>query len=122
MFGRGNELPQVERDERLTRRRLFSICGQLVGHYPVGGWLRVACSFVKRESDEEKWEDWIGERAQGLVREILERVRGSDPVRGSWHAGGGSEGKVWCDASSLALGAVLEIEGKVVEDMAWLRK
>ena len=122
MFGRGNELPQVENGERLTRRRLFSICGQLVGHYPVGSWLRVACSFVKRESDGGKWEDWIGERAQRMIREVLKRVRDDDPVRGIWAVGIRSDGRVWCDASSLALGAVLEIGDKVVEDMAWLRK
>ena len=74
----------MENDERLMRRRLFSICGQLVGHYPVGGWLRVACSFVKRESDGERWEDWIGERAQRLIGEVLRRVRDDDPVRGVW--------------------------------------
>ena len=31
-------------------------------------------------------------------------------------------GTVWCDASSLATGVVLEIDGSVVEDAAWLRK
>ena len=29
---------------------------------------------------------------------------------------------VWCDASSIALGAVVEINGITVEDAAWLRK
>ena len=32
-FTRGNEVPSVP--EKLTRRGLFSICGKLVGHYPV---------------------------------------------------------------------------------------
>ena len=31
-------------------------------------------------------------------------------------------GTVWCDASSIALGVVLEIDGNSVEDAAWLRK
>ena len=32
------------------------------------------------------------------------------------------KGKVWCDASSLAMGIAVEIEGVLVEDAAWLRK
>jgi ribonuclease HI len=29
---------------------------------------------------------------------------------------------VWCDASSLAIGTVLEVAGEIVEDCSWLRK
>lgn len=32
------------------------------------------------------------------------------------------KGIMWCDASSMALGVILEIEGVKVEDAAWLRK
>ena len=46
-FTRGNEVPLVPGN--LTRRGLFSICGKLVGHYPVAGWLRVACSLCEAE-------------------------------------------------------------------------
>ena len=46
VFQRGNEIPEV--GEELSRRELFSVCGRLVGHYPIAGWLRVACSYVKR--------------------------------------------------------------------------
>ena len=35
MFSRGNELPCIV--ENLTRRELFSVCGKLVGHYPLAG-------------------------------------------------------------------------------------
>ena len=122
LFGRGNEIPQIESGEKITRRRLFSICGQLVGHYPIGGWLRVACSFVKRESEGERWEDWVGEKAQKMIGEVLQRVRKEDPVKGHWRVDDTTVGRVWCDASSIALGVALEIGGKVVEDMAWLRK
>ena len=122
LFGRGNEIPQIEDGEKITRRKLFSICGQLVGHYPIGGWLRVACSFVKRESEGKRWEDWVGERAQGMIGEVLQRVREEDPVKGNWRVDDTTVGRVWCDASSIALGVVLEIGGKVVEDMSWLRK
>ena len=29
--------------------------------------------------------------------------------------------KVWCDASSLATGVVLEMDNKIVEDASWMR-
>lgn len=124
-FRRGNEVPSpsaVEVVNGLTRRRLFSICGQLVGHYPVCGWLHVACSFVKRESEGDRWDDPIGERAAGMMREVLARVSLEDPVRGQFHVDNCRRGRVWCDASSIALGVAVEIGGQVVEDAAWLRK
>ena len=31
-----------------SRRELFSICGKLTCYYPVAGWLRLACSTLKR--------------------------------------------------------------------------
>ena len=48
-FGRANDIPEVKDD--LTKKELFSICGKLVGHYPVAGWLRVACSYIKRHAE-----------------------------------------------------------------------
>ena len=86
------------------------------------GWLRVACSFVKRESILERWDDFIGEKSQRMIEEVLNRVREEDPVRGCWRVPHLRWGRVWCDASSLALGLVLEIGDVVVEDAAWLRK
>ena len=32
----------------MTKRQVFSLRSKLVGHYSVAGWLRAACSFVKR--------------------------------------------------------------------------
>lgn len=116
---RGNNLPVPE--QIVTRRELFSICGQLVGHYPVAGWLRVACGFVKRSSEGARWEDDIGLRAKGMLLELLERVEAKDPVYGVWNVHS-AEGRVWCDASSLAVGCALELDGQIVEDGAWLRK
>lgn len=121
-FSRGNEIPIIESDENLTRRQLFSICGRLVGHYPVCGWLRVACSYVKRKSEGKLWDDFIGDEARAMIREVVSRVRTEDPVRGLWKVAVTEEGKVWCDASSLALGVALEIDGVIVEDATWLRK
>ena len=120
-FRRGNELPE-RIDGSLTRRELFSVCGKLVGHYPVAGWLRVACSFIKRNAEGSCWDDHVGERTVSLLRQVLGRVKGNDPVNGKWYVNKQENAVIWCDASSLALGVVLEVGGFVVEDAAWLRK
>lgn len=120
-FKRGNSIPETV-EATLTRRELFSICGKLVGHYPVCGWLRVACSYVKRECEGERWDDEVGEKAVLIIQEILGKIKVCDPVNGSWSVPDVKSGTLWCDASSLALGAVFELGGVVVEDGAWLRK
>ncbi|KFD46863.1 hypothetical protein M514_12268 [Trichuris suis] len=45
--------------ERLTRRTVFSYCGELVGHYAVCGWLRAATAFVKRKANSmtSRWDE-----------------------------------------------------------------
>ena len=120
MFSRGNEVPEAT--EKMTKRELFSACGKLVGHYPVAGWLRVACSFVKRHAEGKKWTDYVDDSTTKRLKEIVERVNGDDPVKGRWQVPKTDKGKVWCDASDLALGVVVEIEDAVVEDAAWMRK
>ena len=77
---------------------------------------------MKRESTGERWDDWVGNRAQGMIQEVLRRVLEEDPVKGYFRVADGIAGTVWCDASSIALGVVLEMGGRIVEDMAWLRK
>ena len=46
----------------------------------------------------------------------------NDPVKGKWSVSAKKQCKVWCDASSIAIGASIDIEGQIVEDAAWLRK
>ncbi|GFO16630.1 Pol polyprotein [Plakobranchus ocellatus] len=123
IFSRANEIPNVDQlDSELSRRDVFSICGKLVGHYPVAGWLRVACSYVKRQTEGSKWDDYAGDRACGLIREVVEQVQKEDPVRGKWNVPSEAKGVVWCDASNLALGVVIDIGGVTAEDATWLRK
>ena len=119
-FGRGNEIPSIP--ERVSRRELFSICGKLIGHYPVCGWLRVACSYLKRMAEGVHWKDYVGERVESVLSDMLREVAASDPVTGSWKVDRTEKGKVWCDASSLALGVAVEVDNIIVEDAAWLRK
>ncbi|XP_047146280.1 uncharacterized protein LOC124819114 [Hydra vulgaris] len=121
---RGNIIPKSEdiENEKITRRRLFSICGHLIGNYPIGNWLRIACSFTKRYSQGDAWDDLIGDQAQSWLVEILRRLEASDPVNGTWNADGIQNGAIlWCDASSIAIGVAIEYNGVIVEDAAWLR-
>ena len=120
VFARGNEVPEVA--DTLTRRDLFSVCGKLVGHYPKAGWLRVACSYLKRHAAGSSWSDYVGDEVRDRIREVVEEVKSADPVRGVWQAPKVDAGVVWCDASDLAMGAVLEIGGVEVEDASWMRK
>ena len=59
MWSRGNRVDAIS--QKLTRRVVFSICGQLVGHLPVCGWLQVICSPLKRKavSLTKSWDDEI---------------------------------------------------------------
>ena len=120
LFRRGNAVPTLP--DKSTRRQLFSICGQLVGHYPIAGWLRLACSYVKRHAEGETWADFIGDKSLRMVQEVLARVAQEDPVKGRWYVPKDGEVAVWSDASSLATAVQLEVNGCVVEDPVWLRK
>lgn len=123
IWQRDNVINSIEKnDSSITKQELFSICGKLIGHYPSAGWLRPAVSFVKRMTNDVDWKDFIDENVLKILKEILQRIETDDPVKGFWEAPKSSKGTLWCDASSLALGTVLEIEGKIVEDGSWLRK
>ena len=97
---RGNVVP-ASPDHMLSRRELFSVCGVLTGHFPVAGWLRIACSYMKRCALGQKWEDDIGDQAMNMLLETLSRVRSADPVGGVWYVENVNEAVIWCDASGL---------------------
>lgn len=120
MFRRGNEIPEMGGE--ISRRELFSICGKLLGHYPIAGWLRLACSYVKRRANGVDWEEKVDCRTMKVMQEVLAEVKKEDPVNGAWHIPEVSTGVVWCDASNVATGVVVEIGGVVAEDATWLRK
>ena len=119
---RSGSLPDVP--QRVTRRDVFSICGKLVSHYPVCGWLRVSAGFIKRKASRvtDHWDDVVTDGAVVQhLRDTVAAVKENDPVKGRWDVAG-KRAVVWVDASSLALGAAVEIDGCVVEDASWLRK
>ena len=72
LWTRGNVIPEI--DHLVSRRELFSICGQLVGHYPIAGWLRVACGYVKCCAEGTCWTDLVGDNAQAMLVDMLQRV------------------------------------------------
>ena len=39
-------------DKVTTKRQVFSWCGQVLGHFPVTGHLRTACSYLKRMTND----------------------------------------------------------------------
>ena len=107
----------------LTRRSVFSFCGKLIGHLPVCGWLRVATAFIKRRANSltSTWDERIhDESLRAMLEDTIRRVTLDDPAKGRWDVAG-TEATVWVDASSLALGVVVEVDGNVIEDATWLR-
>ena len=68
--------------DKVSRKELFSVCGKLVGHYPIVGWLRVACSYLKRHAGGCAWTDYVRDHVHDVLREMVEEVRGNDLVQG----------------------------------------
>ena len=69
MFRKGNETPEVT--ESLTKQELFLVCGKLVGHYPIVGWLWTACSFIKRQTGTDRKEDKIDQEVLRMIQKII---------------------------------------------------
>ncbi len=53
------------------------------------------------------------------MEEVLARLTCDDPVQGNWSVSG-EKLTTWVDASSLAIGLVLEKHGDILEDAYWL--
>ena len=118
---RGSMVPDAP--DILTRRAVFSLCGRLVGHFQVCGWLRVACGVLKRRASSvtKGWDDETRDNLlQCMISENVDSVRRDDPAHGDWCVYGW-ELNVWVDASSLAIGVALERHETVFEDACWLR-
>lgn len=122
-WSRDGSLPVIPNE--LSKRELYSICGQWLGHFPVAGWLRVVCNWLRRESCDESagtgWDSIVNPDIHRAVENISNRLLTDDPVRGVWSVEG-KRGIVWTDASNTALGVVVTIDDVVVEDGSWLRK
>ena len=111
-------------EEILTKRKFLGVLGRWLGHFPVAGWLRMACAFLQRcaSSDTDSWDQPVSGETMEKLRQVEKRMRDEgDPVRGKWPVHRESPITIWADASSLAIGVRLEIGGDIVEDAAWLR-
>ena len=114
----------VDLPEVLTKRSIFSWCGRVLSHYPVCSWLRPCCSWLKRIACEtDTWDSPVPSPLLEICRSIVKRLKEHDPVTGRWHVDISDEREctVYCDASDLALGAVVEVNGNAIEDGCWLR-
>lgn len=119
---RDGDLPSIP--EKPTRREVHRIVGAWIGHYPIGGWLRVASGYIQRQAASEGigWDDKVSSTLHARILEVDRRLRcESDPVRGYWLVDGSAPMKIWADASSIAIGVILEVGDNVVEDAAWMR-
>ncbi|CDW57598.1 hypothetical protein TTRE_0000589001 [Trichuris trichiura] len=120
MWSGGHEVG--EPPKKLTWRTVFSYCGETVGHYPVCGWLRTATALIKRETNNatSRWDEPVrDDQIRNRLLEVAKAMKSQDPVRGRWDVSG-EKAKVWVDASALALGIALEVDGTILEDGAWL--
>ena len=121
---RDGKLPNNPEDQ-LTRRQVHKLLGEWMGHYPVAGWLRVACGYLQRLTAKEGigWDEYVSASVMNKVTEVSKRLKsGEDPVKGKWLVPQDGMVKIWTDASNLALGVAITVDGVIVEDAAWLRK
>lgn len=122
-WSRDKRLPEVV-NRSFSRRQVHSILGEWLGHFPVAGWLRVMCGFLQRRTaiDGVGWDAPVSQDTLRCLHDAAEMLSTQgDPVKGRWLVSPDAPINVWVDASSLAVGVALEIEGDIVEDATWLR-
>ena len=77
--------------------------------------------FYKKQAGTDQWKDKIDQVVLCMIQEVIVEVRKEDPVKREWNMRRNQEWVTWCNACSLALGALSEI-GVTAEDAACLRK
>ena len=107
----------------ITRRQVHSLVGEWLGHFPVGGWLRAAGGYLQRctAKDGGGWDEPVSEHVLRIVDDVVRRLTVDDPVRGQWAVNEEGAAVLWVDASNLAIGVAMEVDGEIIEDAAWLR-
>ena len=109
----------------MSRRDVHRLIGEWLGHYPVCNWLRMSCAYLQRctSQDGAVWDAAVSKVVMDKVRDVDARLRSyGDPVGGKWPVAPTGEVTLWTDASNLAIGVVIEVDGDCVEDACWLRK
>nr|XP_047143321.1 uncharacterized protein LOC105844469 [Hydra vulgaris] len=117
---RGRELPIIK--SVFTKRDIFSLCGNMIADLPFAGWLRPACSYIKRCTNEAGWDEPITNKyVIEMMQEVVDKAVKYDPAKGVWNVKPNASLTVWCDASSLAKGVVITQGDRKIEDATWLR-
>jgi len=83
----------------MSKREIFSWCGQLTGHLPVANWLRPAYSFLKRNVSDGNWDEKVSDASMIIVKDIYKRFMEKDPSQGVWNVPRTNNGILSCDAS-----------------------
>ncbi|KHJ40164.1 hypothetical protein D918_09764 [Trichuris suis] len=63
-----------------------------------------------------RWDEPIDD----YLIEVVNAMKNQDPARGHWKVSG-DKAKLWVDVSSMTMGVVVEANGGIDEDAAWLR-
>ena len=82
-WGSGWDVPKVPPVS--TPRSTFSVCGKLVGHFLICGWLRVAVVAIKLRvtSVSSGWDDEVCDATlRSMLTETMTRVTQDDQVQG----------------------------------------
>lgn len=85
---------------------VFSLCGRLIGHFPMCVWLHVACRILKRR-DNLLMKGWDEEVKDTLLQRMMFETMDALKQDGDWCMDGW-ELNVWVDVSSLAISVVRE--------------
>ena len=65
-----------------SKRQLLSLCGKLIGRYPVGSWLQVACGYMKRQISDSGRNKPISLQVLRMLEDVLPQVRECNQVQG----------------------------------------
>ena len=82
---RGSAVPEVP--SVVMRQTVFSLCGRLVRHFLVCGWLCIACGILKRRASSitKGWDNEPRDTVmQRMMFETIESVQQDDPAHGDW--------------------------------------
>lgn len=74
-WSRDGPLQAVEANS-LTRRQVHAALGELIGHFPVAGWLRVASAFIQSLTALQStgWDDPVSSDVMGKIRDIMHKI------------------------------------------------
>ena len=64
--------------------QLFSMCGKLVGHYPVASWLHVTSMLHEISCQETALNSFAGLVAIKRLKDVRTKLNADDLIRGVW--------------------------------------